>query len=146
VRTHALRSFWPISNAAHRSCNSSIEIPPDTNELNQSAPVRRSHRDLKNLIRVLSATIDNLLSVAPNPMLTDELTASRKFTGVPDERGPIFRLHGGPSEAGPGMLTGKGKASGYNMPGMSGMAIERRRQKLPAGRRPPATSANPPLT
>ena len=33
VRTHALRSFLPISKAAHRSCNSSIEIPPDTNEL-----------------------------------------------------------------------------------------------------------------
>ena len=39
ARTHALRSFLPISNAAHRSCNSSIEIPPDTNELGQSAPV-----------------------------------------------------------------------------------------------------------
>src|SRR6185437_13871408 len=47
-----------------------------------------------------------LLSVAPNPMLTDELTASRKLPGSRTNAGPFSRLHGGPAQR-PGMLTGK---------------------------------------
>src|SRR4029077_375511 len=47
-----------------------------------------------------------LLSVAPNPMLTDELTAARKLRGPGRTRFPFSRLHGGPP-ARPGMLIGK---------------------------------------
>src|SRR4029077_7312573 len=54
VRTHALRSFLPISKAAHRSCKSSIETPPGTNELGQSAPARTDHTHLKHQTPLLS--------------------------------------------------------------------------------------------
>jgi hypothetical protein len=47
-----------------------------------------------------------LLSVAPNPMPTDELTASRKLRGPRRTRAPFSRLHGGRAKR-PGMLTGK---------------------------------------
>ena len=65
VRTHALRSFFPISNPAHRSCNSSIKTSPDDTR-QQVTPARRDHRAKESGPRA-HGNNRQFLSVAPTP-------------------------------------------------------------------------------
>src|ERR1019366_1939169 len=97
VRTHALRSFLPMSNPAHRSCKTSIfSSSRETGQQQRGRP--EEPQGLKSLTRVLKQQ-----STVPvgGPQHHPELRAHRHHSeiGVPDGRTPIFPPPRRPSEA-----------------------------------------------
>jgi len=99
VRTHALRSFLPISNPAHRSWSSSTKPSPDETTDRPHTPSGGTTGP-KSLVRVLTATIDSSCRWSQHH---SDSTSSRHHStiGVPDERGPIFPPPPRPSAAAP---------------------------------------------
>src|SRR5207302_9584038 len=88
VRTHALRSFLPISNPAHRSCNSSTNPPPD----DRPAPchaVRRDHRAQESDPRALSNN-RQFLSVVPSTILIHDLNGITLRSASRTTAAPFF--------------------------------------------------------
>src|SRR6476661_1492374 len=96
VRTHALRSRFPISNPAHRSCNNSTTPSPD--DTRQQVTPSGGTTGLKSLTRVLEATIDSSCRWPPAPYWS---TSSQGITDTSASRTnatPFSRLHGGPAQ------------------------------------------------
>ena len=77
ARTHAFSSFLPISNAAHRSCNSSIKSLLETQQLRTLRVRPEEPQGPKESGPRAYRNNRQFLSVAPNAILTDELRASQ---------------------------------------------------------------------
>src|SRR5674476_1543541 len=125
VRTHALRSFLPMSNPAHRSCRTSIfSSSRETGQQQRGRP--EEPQGLKSLTRVLKQQ-----STVPvgGPQHHPDGRAHRHHSenGVPDGRTPIFPPRRRPSEAAknPDGYVTEPTALGYGIDGSRGYARTR---------------------
>src|SRR5205085_9551476 len=99
IRTHALRSFFPISNPAHRSCNNSTTPTPRP----PTDPTRARPEGPQGQ-RIWSACSRQQSTVpVGGPQRHTDSTSSQasQINRRPGRtRAPISRLHGGPAQQG----------------------------------------------